>query len=220
MDRIITEKDYPVQRLWLLKPTILLLILPMIISVSVVVVMLSVIFSRLDLSLWDVLSVLSKLWDDLSKLWDVLSKNPTLRIHFWLFISIPVISLLIPFLLISAAILRRATFHYSIEDKFLTLRQGVFSKEQRHIPYGVIQTVFLKQDLFDRILGLASLSIEDASQGAGALAAPRQQKVEMVGFSGNKVCIPGLTKAHAEILKGIILQKMKENPIEDSQSGL
>jgi hypothetical protein len=42
----------------------------------------------------------------------------------------------------------------------------------------------------------------------------------MVGFSGNKVNIPGLTKQNAEILKGIILQKMKENPIEDSQSGL
>ena len=42
----------------------------------------------------------------------------------------------------------------------------------------------------------------------------------MVGFSGNKVSIPGLTKANAEILKGIVLQKMKENPIEDSQSGL
>ncbi|MBU0708764.1 PH domain-containing protein [Patescibacteria group bacterium] len=130
-------------------------------------------------------------------------------------------------------ILRRANFHYSIEENFLTSKQGILSKQQRHIPYGVIQTLLVKQDLFDRVFGLASLTIENAAQGAGYLAVPRQQKVfgipigtqqkrqvEMVGFSGNKVNIPGLTKQNAETLKNIVLQKMKENPIEDSQSGL
>ena len=117
--------------------------------------------------------------------------------------------------------------------QFLTLRQGILSKQQRHIPYGVIQNLFVKQDLFNRVFGLASLTVENASQGAGAFTAPqeqkvfglrvgnqRQQQVEMVGFSGNKVSIPGLTKQNAETLKEIVLQKMKENPIEDSQSGL
>jgi len=128
-------------------------------------------------------------------------------------------------------ILRRVNFHYSIKPQFLTLRQGILSKQQRHIPYGVIQNLFVKQDLFDRIFGLSSLAIENASQRAGALTAPQRQKVfglrigkrqqvETVGFSGNKISIPGLTKANAEILKGIVLQKMKENPIEDGQSGL
>ena len=115
-------------------------------------------------------------------------------------------------------ILLRVTFHYSIEQQFLTLRQGILSKQQRHIPYGVIQNLFITQDLFDRIFGLASLTIENASQGAGAFTAPQQ--MELVGFSGNRVSVPGLTKSNAEILKGIILQRMKENPIEDSQSGL
>ena len=32
----------------------------------------------------------------------------------------------------------------------------------------MIQNVFVKQDLFDRVFGLASLAIENASQGAGA----------------------------------------------------
>jgi uncharacterized membrane protein YdbT with pleckstrin-like domain len=120
-------------------------------------------------------------------------------------------------------VLRRANFHYSIDEKFFTLKQGVLSKQQRHIPYGVIQNLFIKQDLFDRVFGLASLTVENASYGAGGAVYPdvsRKQRVEMVGFSGNKVNIPGLTKQNAEILKGIILQKMKENPIEDSQSGL
>lgn len=113
------------------------------------------------------------------------------------------------------------------------MKQGILSKQQRHIPYGVIQNIFVNQDLFNRLFGLASLAIENVSQGAGVIAAPQQQKVfglrignqqpqqiEMVGFSGNKVSIPGISKASAEILKGIVLQKMKENPVDDSQSGL
>ncbi|GEM_PF-730519 len=129
----------------------------------------------------------------------------------------------LPFFLILLAgfiirFLKRATFHYSIEDKFLTLKQGIFKKEQRHIPYGVIQNVFVKQGFFDRIFGLASLSIENASEGA--VGSGSSNELEMVGFSGNTVSIPGLNKSNAETLKNIVLQKMKENPIDDRQSGL
>lgn len=142
-----------------------------------------------------------------------------------------IIAVFIPFYIAYAA-LRRATFHYAIDTKFLNLQQGILNKQQRHIPYGVIQNVFVKQDLFDRLFGLASLALENASMGAGSqqerqtkifgltISNKKKQKVEMVGFSGNKVSIPGLTKQNAETLKGIVLQKMKENPIEDSQSGL
>ncbi len=48
---------------------------------------------------------------------------------------------------------------------------------------------------------------------------------EYLGKQTNNVAeyaaiISGLKKAHAEALKAAILQKVKENPIEDSQSGL
>ena len=196
MDGIITEKDYPVQGLWIFK---------------------SIIGSLLSLIILVPLFWLSS--------FDT-SKDSEISIYIPLIIIFAIFHFVV-------TILRRATFHYSIEQQFLTLRQGILSKQQRHIPFGVIQNLFVKQDLFDRVFGLASLTIENASQGAGAFAAPQQQKVfglrvgnqrqqqmEMVGFSGNKVSMPGLTKANAEILKGIVLQKMKENPIEDSQSGL
>ena len=124
---------------------------------------------------------------------------------------------LVPLTLIYAA-LRRITFHYSIDDKFLLFKQGILSKQQRHIPYGVIQNIYVKQDLLDRLFGLSSLVLENASEG-GKNKVERQQ-TETIGFSGNKVSIPGLAKQNAEILKNIILKKIKENPIEDSQSGL
>ncbi len=88
------------------------------------------------------------------------------------------------------------------------------------MPYGVIQNVFIKQDLFDRIFGLATLRIENASQAGGARDIRIRQGQENLGASGNKVNIPGLKKQNAEELKNLILKKIKENPIEDSQSGL
>ena len=198
MNEIITEKNYPVQGLWVFK---------------------SILGYLFVLLIFFVLYFLTS-----SRLGET-GKNSAINFYLIIIIAFAIFHLIV-------TILRRANFHYSIEDKFLTLKQGILSKQQRHIPYGVIQNLFVKQDLFDRIFGLASLTIENASQGAGALAAPQQkvfglrvgtqqrQQVEMVGFSGNKVIIPGLTKQNAETLKEILLQKMKENPIEDSQSGL
>jgi len=196
MGEIITEKNYPIQGLWIFK--------------SVIGYLLSLII--LAPYFW--LLRFSE------------SKDSEISLYILLIIVFAIFHFVI-------TILRRATFHYSIEGQFLTLKQGILSRQQRHIPYGVIQNLLVKQDLFDRIFGLASLVIENASQGAGALADQQEQKVfglrignrqswqvEMVGFSGNKVSIPGLTKANAESLKGIVLQRMKENPIEDSQSGL
>lgn len=191
MNEVITENNYPVEGIWILKS-----ILGYILAV--------LIFTPFFL-------------------FDIKDRD----FNFYLIIYLG----LIPFSLIFT-MLRRANFHYSIEDKFMTLKQGILNKQQRHIPFGVIQNVFVKQDLFDRLFGLASLTLENASMGAGSQAEgetkifgmkvsnQKRQQVEMVGFSGNKVSIPGLKKDNAETLKCIVLQKMKENPVEDSQSGL
>jgi membrane protein YdbS with pleckstrin-like domain len=138
----------------------------------------------------------------------------------------PYIVIAIPFWLIGNPLIR-SRFHYSTGEKFFDVQQGVFSKKQRHLPYGVIQTVVVKQDWFDRVFGMASLAVEDASQGGGKglfgssnksfrLGGTYQQQGESVGSSGNKVNIPGLKKKDAEALKLIILQRMKENPVEES----
>jgi len=192
MNDVITEKNYPVEGIWVLKS----------IMGSIIAVLLFGSFYLFGM-------------------------NDDSKIISYLII----IAVFTPFYIVYAA-LRRATFHYVIDSKFLNLQQGILNRQQRHIPFGVIQNVFVKQDLFDRLFGLASLTLENASVGAGSqeegqtkvfgmtLRNKQQQRVEMVGFSGNKVSIPGLAKQNAEVLKGIVLQKMKENPIEDSQSGL
>ena len=97
-------------------------------------------------------------------------------------------------------------YHYSIEDEFLTIKKGTIKKQQRSISFGVIQNIILKQGIFDRFFNLASLQIENASQTGG--------------LSANKNFIPGLTKENAEIIKGILFQKIKDNPRRFNQSGL
>ncbi len=136
----------------------------------------------------------------------------------------PYLVILIPLWLIGNPLIK-SRFHYSTGKEFFDIQQGVFSKKQRHLPYGVIQNVIVKQDWFDRVFGLASLVVEDASQGGGKgsfagnksfrMGGTHQQVGESVGSSGNKVSIPGLKKRDAEALKLIILQRMRENPVQE-----
>ena len=119
---------------------------------------------------------------------------------------------------ISVIWLRLKNFHFSLDPKCLTINQGIINKSQIHIPYGVIQNILVKQSILDRLFGLAFLTVENAV-GQGAFYEGRQ-KVEPVGVHGNKVSIPGLKKEHAEKLKDVLLQKMKENPHTDTKSGL
>src|SRR5579872_3087217 len=115
--------------------------------------------------------------------------------------------------------LQRTNFHYVLEESFIVLHQGIITKKQRNIPYGVIQNIFVKQDIFDRIFGLATITVENASQGGGnnvradkifdiPVNTQKNSQTNSVGFNRNMVSIPGLTKQNAETLKNIVLQKM------------
>jgi uncharacterized membrane protein YdbT with pleckstrin-like domain len=136
----------------------------------------------------------------------------------------PYLVILVPFYLIANPLIRK-NFHFSTDEKFLVVNHGVFSKKHLNLPYGVIQNIIVKQDWFDRVFGLATLSIENAIQGgskANSIAAARASRSQgdFLGSSGNKVSIPGLKKSDAEALKLVVLQKMKENPVDDNNSGL
>lgn len=189
MGEPITEKNYPVQNIWLFKEVLVVLIaLPLALVITLFTGETAFILSS-------VLSVV-------------------------LYLP-PVIGIAVVFNL-----LQRANFHYSIEDNFVVLHQGIISKQNRNVPYGRIQGIFVNQGIFDRIFGLASLTFEDFSQGgksmmdAGGYIRGRKKRYETIGFAGNKIHIPGLKKDDAETLKTIILQKIKENPLDDNQSGL
>lgn len=191
MPDFITEKQYPIETLWLFKP------------------LFASITSLLILALF----------------WIFVPKSESLIFYSLFFVGS------IPFNLFLTYLVRRA-FHFTLEPQFLTLKQGVISKQERHVPYAVIQHLLIKQDVLDRLLGLASLRIENAAEGAGksgfggsAILGTKESTSSRhgwiaIGFSGNKINIPGLTKANAEALKEHILANMKANPINDRNSGL
>jgi membrane protein YdbS with pleckstrin-like domain len=207
MEEVITEKQYPVQKVWILKPAIPFLPLPIIFAW----LFFSFIFSFIGGKM-----------------------NSQSNIEIVLKLGMILLGLILClFLVLLFPELKRRNFHYFLEEKFLTCKQGILSKQERHIPYGVIQNVITKQDFFDRFFNIVTLVIENAAQSGGALAAMQSRRVlglmigtetkhqlGIIGFYGNAIHIPGLKKQSAEILKEIVLQKMKENPIDDNQSGL
>lgn len=118
--------------------------------------------------------------------------------------------------------LLRKNFGFSIEEDFFIFNQGIISKEQKNLPYGVIQNIIITQDLLDRVLGLYSLIIENAASSGSLMMAYKQNlKYPLsIGFYGNTAIIPGLTKDSSEELKKIILNKMKTKSFNDDRSGL
>lgn len=188
MNPVITKKDYPIRKRWILKNQMGLFLILLIIAGFI-----------FFFNGGDFLSNLS-------------SKNigKLVGAVVLLIVATPVILIL--------SILRRATFHYSFDEKFINAKQGIFSKQEMHMPYGRIQNVFVKQDFWDRVFGLAFLYIETA--GMDAAAYQENTRREAMGFAEGVLAIPGLSKNDAEVFKNAVLQRIKENPIEDSQSGL
>lgn len=189
----ITEKDYPIQSAWVIK-TGLIYALGHVLVLIVVGFQIFVTFAR-------------------NSVYPFQSGLPLYPILFFIFLI-----LLIPFHFVWAEITQRS-FHYSLDDQFLTIQQGIISKQNRHLPYGVIQNVLLERGFFDRIFGLAVLKIENAA-GAGGNPVTiqwgtRGSSQETVGSSGNLVSIPGLKADDAGILKNLILQKIQANPTQE-----
>jgi len=115
--------------------------------------------------------------------------------------------------------LTRSNIHYTFDDKGITYRQGIISKQERTIAYNVLQNVYLSQDRNDVLFGLVNLSIENASQGGMMAYTPAQGNTY---FSSNGVFIPGLSKKNVQELKVFVLEqmKMKKNSKQPTAGGL
>lgn len=145
-----------------------------------------------------------------------------------IFIIVFIIGLIIiPFILYLYLILTIKNYHYEFGEKLINLKQGIIEKSERHFPYGRIQNINLSQSLINKLLGLASISIETASEGGGAKFIIKKNKKSQtvlsgtpLGFFSNKIGIPGLSYENALKLKDAVKELMRLNPIDDAQSGL
>jgi membrane protein YdbS with pleckstrin-like domain len=134
MSITITEKDYPVQVRWIFKWSFSIIFAPIVIY----------------------------LFYPSNPAFAVGANSPSIIIQVLLYTIFGFAPLLLIFILMRC--LERLNFHYALEDKFITVEQGIFSGKQRQIPYGVIQNIAVRQDVIDRILGLASLKFVNTSQ--------------------------------------------------------
>ena len=115
-------------------------------------------------------------------------------------------------------VLQRHFFSFSFGEYFCDLKQGVLKKQERHLPYVRIQNIILDRDIIDRIFGITALIIETASgeqeDESGRKQSLLVDRTMQIGFSGNRVTIPGLRPAQAEELRNFLLKKIKEHPHE------
>ncbi|MBI3620049.1 PH domain-containing protein [Candidatus Roizmanbacteria bacterium] len=182
MANYITENDYPVESTWILKVPVSFLIVTVFIVIFIALILLPVAFT--ESGGWLIFLIV-------------------IGMIIFMMVGIGILSMII-------ASLSKDNFHYSIEDEFVIFHQGIISKQQKNLPYSVIQDVIVNQDIADRMFNLASVTIENASFGGGQMYVKGRQAGALIGFAGNVAVIPGLTIDHAEALKKILLSKIKQ----------
>jgi uncharacterized membrane protein YdbT with pleckstrin-like domain len=85
-------------------------------------------------------------------------------------------------------------YYYDASPDTLTIRKGVFGKQQIYLPFAKIQNVFVDQDIFDRIFGIYDVHLST------------------VGRASIAMChIDGVTKENADKLMAILLRQVKQN---------
>jgi putative membrane protein len=62
-----------------------------------------------------------------------------------------------------AALAKYASYRYRLGPDELVVREGIITRNERHIPYGRIQNIDLVQNLFHRWFGVAEVRVETAS---------------------------------------------------------
>ncbi len=62
-----------------------------------------------------------------------------------------------------AAVVKYAFYHYRLGEDEMMVREGVLTRNERHIPYARIQNINLVQNPFHRLLKVAEVHIETAS---------------------------------------------------------
>lgn len=106
-------------------------------------------------------------------------------------------------------ILARTTYKYEFTESYINLYQGLIRRQKRQLVYGVIQNIYVRQDLLDKLFGLASLTIENATNSVDAGFQPKT----LAGFVGNSISIPGLSLGNANDLKEKLQKLILKNPI-------
>ena len=91
-------------------------------------------------------------------------------------------------------------YFYSSDDKFITIKKGVFTPTEIHVQYQKIQDVYVDQSLLDKTFGLYDVHISSATI-----------------TSGIEAHIDGVDKEAAENLKEYLLSKISVGEVKKNE---
>jgi len=92
----------------------------------------------------------------------------------------------------------KATFSFDFASEYIVIRKGVFTRQENHTPYRSIQDVLISQGFTERLLGIATVTIQNAADG---------------GLGWNSVVIPGQPLDKAQHLSEVVRQTLlSKNP--------
>lgn len=123
------------------------------------------------------------------------------------------ISVLIAFILLLVVIsalnywyqtLYYKTYYYDIEADFITVRKGVWFKNEIQFAYDRIQDVYVDQDVLDRILGLYDVHLSTAGTTGYQMGYTNSSSANLAHFDG-------LDEQNASKIRDMILAKIKES---------
>lgn len=100
------------------------------------------------------------------------------------------ILILLPYNIVFSILYLRFYFYDLKEDRII-IRKGVISRREITLYYNKVQNVFVDQDWLDRLFGLYDVHIATAD------------------FQSSMAHIDGVNKENSEIIKNIILEKIK-----------
>lgn len=110
----------------------------------------------------------------------------------------------------SYSLLWKSTFSFNFLPEYIFMRTGIIARQEKHLPYNTIQDVSVNQGIIDRLFGIATIIIKNAS-GSQFL---QNRDGNTAVFNG--VVIPGqpLERAQkiAQILKeGVLLRTTQKD---------
>ena len=102
------------------------------------------------------------------------------------------------------SIIWKRNYKFKLLPEYIYVYTGVITNQEQHIPYDRIQDVIVRQNFFEKIIGLSSVYIQNAAVGIQV-----KNKYGVTPMQG--IMIPGQSmessKALSEIIRGVLVQK-------------
>ncbi len=85
-----------------------------------------------------------------------------LQAHISLLLTLPV------FILPILSHIKRSAIRYRLTDSKIEIAQGILARTTRNVPLRSLQDVTVSRSVFQRLLGLGDIRLEDAGEGSGS----------------------------------------------------